>query len=235
MAATGDNVGISGKVYSDKEANDLREKVVINIVGSVIAEKYAAAGIQKLKGLLGILPKTGINENMFNMSKLTSEARSVLEKFNSINPTIGKAAKELAPKLSKMKVGEMIETLDKDVKAGLCKITYPDWYAPKVIGGKQTQLMYEYTDGTVIRIKPLGDDRRVGLQTYSIEVKINPNTPDNGQVGIAFKVDEYGNAVPKGPQDINNPFPEGTKEANEYVDSIMNSGHRIIPFPIITK
>jgi hypothetical protein len=66
------------------------------------------------------------------------------------------------------------------------------------LGGNppQTMSVYEYTDGTVVRYKPMGDKERP-TATFSIEVKKDASLPDTGPTDAAFKVDRDGQVVPK--------------------------------------
>jgi hypothetical protein len=96
----------------------------------------------------------------------------------------------------------------------------------------QRMMVWEYPDGTVVRYKPDGDEFRSG-PTYSVEVKKDPNVGDAAakQEGIAFKVDENGNPVPKGPDDIANPYSgNGSPEqVDEYKKRAMDAGHKEFP------
>jgi hypothetical protein len=64
--------------------------------------------------------------------------------------------------------------------------------------------------------------------TYSVEVKKDPSLPDRGKDSAAFKVDASGKALPKGPFDVRNPYPEGSMQADVFEREIMNAGHRAL-------
>lgn len=98
------------------------------------------------------------------------------------------------------------------------------------IGGPPPQTMdvYEYADGTVVRHKPLGDKYRQE-PSYSVEVKKDPSLPDLGKDDAAFKVSSTGKAVPKGPAEVQNPYPRGSVQYDEFMDAIMNAGHHSLP------
>lgn len=85
--------------------------------------------------------------------------------------------------------------------------------------------VYEYPDGTVVRYKPHGGSKRPG-PTYSIELKKDPSLSDLGKGDAAFKVDSSGRAVPKGPFEINNPYPKGSVQWLVFRDELMNAGHK---------
>jgi hypothetical protein len=78
---------------------------------------------------------------------------------------VGQSAKRLASELRTLKEPELIAKMKAEVAAG--KATERS----VTIGGPPPQNMsvYEYADGTVVRIKPLGDAKR--SNSFSIEVK----------------------------------------------------------------
>ena len=88
--------------------------------------------------------------------------------------------------------------------------------------------MYTSTpEGTVIRYKPHGSSQRPG-PNYSIEVKKDPSMPDLGKDDAAFKVDSAGRAVPKGPFELQNPYPKGSLQAIPFEREVMDLGHRTL-------
>lgn len=158
--------------------------------------------------------------------------KQVYRDYNTDPAKIGGTAKELGPKLITMNEIEFEQFLDRDVKAGKCTMT-PEHGVPSPMGGRQTMLKYEYPDGTMVRYKPEGDYKRVGIPTYSIEVKKNPDRPDPGgmdavHTDVAFKVDEKGRLVPRHPDYIIRPYPAETPNDKLYVDTIMDMGHKAL-------
>ena len=59
-------------------------------------------------------------------------------------------------------------------------------------------------------------------------MKKDPSAPDRGKGDAAFKVDSLGHAVPKGPVEINNPYPAGSVQADAFREKIMNAGHKML-------
>ena len=64
---------------------------------------------------------------------------------------------------------------------------------------------------------------------YSIEVKTA--IPGAGQAGVAFKVDSQSRPVPKGPDDMNNPYSAQTNatQFNAYQRVVIKAGHKVAP------
>jgi len=94
--------------------------------------------------------------------------------------------------------------------------------APETYG----QIEYNFPDGTRVRIKPNGDMMSSTDPMYSVELT-HPDAPRRGmpQESIAFKYDAGGHPVPKGPQDIRNPYPDGTAAHKAYQDALIQAGH----------
>ncbi|HEY4244250.1 MAG TPA: hypothetical protein VGM88_30765 [Kofleriaceae bacterium] len=148
--------------------------------------------------------------------------------FNADDPSVGKAAREWAPKLPGMTAAQMKVALEPEVAAGRAVFTTPPFKDPRPNRGMQEQLLWTFKDGTEIRVKPFGDDRHVGLQMYSIEVNRQGTSGPQPQDGIAFKVDTQGRAVPKGPDDVRNPYKRGEYPAqyDAFAERVMEAGHR---------
>ncbi|HEX2686748.1 MAG TPA: hypothetical protein VHN14_09020 [Kofleriaceae bacterium] len=81
-----------------------------------------------------------------------------------------------------------------------------------------------------MRIKPNGDLINSSDPMYSVELT-HPDAPRPGmpQESIAFKYDAQGQPVPKGPGDIQNPYPEGTAAHQAYQDALIKAGHLHAP------
>ena len=88
------------------------------------------------------------------------------------------------------------------------------------------QIEYNFADGTRVRMKPNGDITNSTDPMYSVELT-HPNAPRPGvpQESIAFKYDTQGHPVPKGPNDIQNPYPKGTAAHQAYQDALIKAGH----------
>ena len=145
--------------------------------------------------------------------------------------TVGGAAKRLSPQLGGKSAADMELVLDAEVTAGNATKTKDPIKDPTdPLGVKtQDQLVYDFTDGTLIRVKPLGDKFNKGQLMYSVEVKTS--TPAPGQDGVAFKVDSAGEAVPKGPADVANPYDKGKNKLQweAFQKAVMAAGHQKAP------
>jgi hypothetical protein len=139
--------------------------------------------------------------------------------------TQGGNAKSLSPRFAGRTVAEIIDILDTDVTSGRCTKSTSDLPMPNGQPPKP-QIGYQYPDGTLVRVKPNGD---VFLSDpmYSVEVTNNTSGPVTGQEDIAFKVGTDGKAVPKGPNDVNNPYHSGTnaEQHKTYHDEVIKAGH----------
>jgi hypothetical protein len=153
----------------------------------------------------------------FDLHELDPKAQSQLADFNA--GKTGRQAKRLARKLDGASDKEFLAKMEGE----------PSTVKAVNISGPPPQAMrvYEYPDGTVLRYKPLGDAKRPG-PTYSIEVKKDPSAPDLGKGDAAFKVGSSGDAVPKGPTEINNPYPTGSVQADAFREEVMNAGHKTL-------
>lgn len=93
----------------------------------------------------------------------------------------------------------------------------------------QIQQVYEFNDGSLIRLKPRGDDHNPGTPMFSIEVKqVPPSDAIRGQGGVAFKVNERGQPVPKGGIEILNPYERKRYEHQHDVfeQTVLNESHQ---------
>ena len=180
----------------------------------------------------------------FKTSVMTPEAIAVINQYNSAPPTQGATAKTITPTLATLKEAEFLAAMDAKVcpdppppspRACCAKSTKPLAGYP----GPQDMVKYEFEDGTVVRYKPNGDafssprGQPVNA-TYSVEVKVDPTKPDEGPGDVAFKVDKDGNAIPKGPNEVQiapeNPgaTPPVPSTAAQK-DIAMQAGHRRFP------
>ena len=85
---------------------------------------------------------------------------------------------------------------------------------------------YNFPDGTRVRMKPNGDITNSTDPMYSVELThADAPRPGMPQESIAFKYDTQGQPVPKGPSDIQNPYPDGTAAHQAYQDALIKAGH----------
>jgi len=116
--------------------------------------------------------------------------------------------------LCAMLLADMELVLEPAVKAGTAARRPEDIKGPPPTG-KQTQFAYYFPDGSVIRIKPAGDEFNGWQPSFSVELKnagapVGPSDPSM----IAFKVDHLGRAVPKGQTTSRIPTLMGNSSAN---------------------
>lgn len=148
------------------------------------------------------------------------------------NGSHGQEASRLAPQLHGKSLADVQAILDADVAAGRATKTS----APIPVQGQMLpQDVYIYPDGTVVRVKAQGGEPKYnppgvspGDPMYSVEVTLPGVTAITSQADIAFKVDPTGQPVPKGPEDIVNPYSSGTNELQFklYQELVMIAGHR---------
>lgn len=138
----------------------------------------------------------------------------------------GGLAKRFSVELPGKTVEEMEALLHK--AGGTRDPVAPNTYR-SVSEGQNTypQACYIYPDGTLVRIKPLGDIKNGQQPMYSVEMQTKSlavgGRPQND---VAFKMDSAGNPVPKGPDDINNPYtPRYPDQRKAYELEILRLGH----------
>jgi hypothetical protein len=174
------------------------------------------------------------NGSAFDLSVTPPDAQAQLTAYNA--GTSGGAAKRLAPQLANEELADIQSILAQEVAAGRAtRTTSPmrDYTDPTGVA-TQTQEIYDFVDGTVIRVKPKGDKFNPGVPMFSIEVKqVAPSDTLPQQQGIAFKVDAQGRAVPKGPGEVNNPYDQGTHldQWRIFRKVIMDAGHQQAKVP----
>jgi hypothetical protein len=166
--------------------------------------------------------------------KQDANTEAVRNEYNQ--GTRGGNAKSLSPRFAGRTIGEIIDILDRDVTSGRCtkstsNLLMPNGQPPK------PQIGYQYPDGTLVRVKPKGDAYS-NNPMYSVEVTNSSSGPVTGQGDIAFKVGIDGKAVPKGRNDVNNPYNKGTnaEQHNAYLEEVIKAGHitaKANPPPII--
>jgi hypothetical protein len=132
----------------------------------------------------------------------------------------GGAAERLSPDLNGKPLADVLATLDAEVSAG---------HATKVettLPNGKPQSVYQFPDGTIIRVKPSGD-AFVADPSYSVEVTTDGVVNPTGQEGIAFKIGPDGKPVPKGPDTVPNPYDKGKNKTQfeAFFERIINAGH----------
>jgi hypothetical protein len=122
-------------------------------------------------------------------------------------------------------VTDIEAAMDAEAGAGRCTRTPDPLQLPD--GTTKPQVVYEYPDGTLVRVKPQGD-AFTNDPMYSVEVENTGVTHATGQQDVAFKVDAEGRPVPKGPDDIANPYDRWRNPAqwNAYQNEVLGAGHQ---------
>lgn len=139
--------------------------------------------------------------------------------------TRGKLAKQLAPQLPGKTVAEMEALLQ---KAGGTRHPSASGTFETVVEGKTSypQVSYTFPDGTLVRVKPLGDVRNGVEPMYSVEMMSSTPATGSPQNSVAFKLDVAGNPVPKGGSDIANPYtPQQQLQRAAYEQELLRLGH----------
>lgn len=198
---------------------------------AVPGEGHNAAQYEKYKAELRKgQAQTDIKQGrVFNTSKMSPHEKDALKDFNE-NPNAYHNAKRLSKKLAKKRTAkDLVAQMENEAASGKCTRTTKTIKSPD--GGTQEMAMYEYPDGTIVRVKPKGDGYRNGT-TYSVEGKHtgmkNPDgtwKPDDGSKSVTFKVDEHANAVSKNPDHVNNPYDEPYAH-DQYDNAVMDAGHK---------
>lgn len=90
------------------------------------------------------------------------------------------------------------------------------------------QASYHFSDGTLVRIKPQGDIKNGTQPIYSVEVESGVAASGaRPQENVAFKMESSGEPVPKGPDDVNNPYSTKQPEQRKaYEQEMIRLGHR---------
>ncbi|ACY14783.1 eCIS core domain-containing protein [Haliangium ochraceum] len=164
------------------------------------------------------------NGGAFDMSTLDPNAQSQLSSFQS---STGFEAQRIASAVAGMNDANFQNFMAAEVSSGnVAAPSTANIPAPNPPPTTQTMEIWEYADGTVVRYKPLGDSERPN-PTYSVEVKSDPTQPDSS-ANVAFKVGDSGEAVPKGPFSVANPFSRAgdTTQYDAFLEFIMNAGHK---------
>lgn len=96
----------------------------------------------------------------------------------------------------------------------------------------QTMRRWEYPDGTVVRYKPLGDNDRPNVPSFSIEVKKDPALPDSASgANVAFKLGDAGRAAPRKHEgELANPFKQ-REQHDAFDDAAMQAVHHPLTRP----
>jgi Domain of unknown function (DUF4157) len=134
--------------------------------------------------------------------------------------TQGQTAKAMSRHLAGKPLPEIEALLDADAAAGKCTKGPPAETAGKPMSS------YTYPDGTSVRLKPRGDAHGDDPM-YSVEVTKRPGILAEHQDDVAIKVGADGSPVPKGPDDVQNPYVKGTNphQARAYEKEVMALGH----------
>ncbi|MEJ2613313.1 MAG: hypothetical protein P8179_25525, partial [Candidatus Thiodiazotropha sp.] len=160
--------------FTEATAQGMTPKQVRNAVNK--AAKNAAKEValdEALHSAKKTAKRAAHDGTAFNIERLDDLTKAQLRDYAA--GTTGGNGRRLAGQLNEMREERFLETMADEVEAGRCTVRQVS------INGPPPQMMdvYEYTDGTVVRYKPLGDTERHN-PTYSIEVKKNPTLPDRG-------------------------------------------------------
>jgi len=157
----------------------------------------------------------------------TTDAKAAQDFADYSSGTRGNMAKKLATVLPGKTVGEMETSLTES--GGMRHPATPGTFET-ITEGKNSypQVTYTFPDGTLVRIKPRGDVRNGIDPMFSIEMQTKVQEPSvHPQRNVAFKVDPATNPVPKGGDDVNNPY--GTQQQIQreaYERELMKLGHQ---------
>jgi hypothetical protein len=138
----------------------------------------------------------------------------------------GGMAKRLSAELPGKTVDEMEALLQ---KAGGARSPGQQGTFSTVKEGQNSypQASYQFSDGTLVRIKPQGDIKNGTQPMYSVEMESEVAASGaRPQDGVAFKMDSAGEPVPKGPDDAKNPYSTQQPEQRKaYDQEMIRLGH----------
>lgn len=164
---------------------------------------------------------------VFDLSKLPPDAKTQLDDFKAGRS--GGVARRMTAALVGKDMVAMEAMLDGELtKGGGTKTPQP---GPDPIDKTATQVqqVYQFDDGTLIRIKPRGDQFHPGAPMFSIEMKqVAPSDALRGQDGVAFKVNDQGQPVPKGTFEISNPYDRGRyqRQFKIFERAVLDESHQ---------
>lgn len=169
--------------------------------------------------------------SVFDRPQMSEGAKRQLDAYRNGGSKDGAHAKRLATALPGNTIPVMEGMLDAEVAAGNCRRADEPTLGPA--GIPQLQPTYYFNDGSVIRLKPQGDQHNQWRPSFSVEVK-NVGVPAAAatkQPDIAFKVDSRGRAVPKSDKEIANPYGSGKYpwQRNRFDKLIIYAGHQLAP------
>lgn len=108
---------------------------------------------------------------VFDRAAMSEQAKAQLDAYRNGTARDGASARKYSTALSgKMTLPDMELVLDPEVKAGTAARKPEEIKGPPP-SGKQTQIAYYFPDGSVIRLKPHGDEFNGWRPSYSVEVK----------------------------------------------------------------
>ncbi|MCA9549938.1 MAG: hypothetical protein KC933_07880 [Myxococcales bacterium] len=197
-----------------KQARNAALRAARDALGPEVARHAEATALRELETRVA-------DGRVFDRAIMDPRARAVLEAFE--RGQIGAGAKAWAVRLAGKSERQVRALMKLEVQAGRATERAVALTAPKA----QTMSVWEMPDGTVVRVKPLGDAGRAG-PTLSVEVKVDPGIPDANQSGIAFKLDARGRPVPKNMNEANQPFAVHGDQGAVYNRACMDLGHQSI-------
>lgn len=150
-------------------------------------------------------------------SGLDGDAQSAMDKYNKDDAERGGVAKRLATALN----GKDADTMESlvDAEAGGTR-------EDSTLGCNKPQIAWNFPDGSLVRVKPEGDNFGDDAM-FCVEVLKDNAAGQAGQDDVAFKIDDQARAVPKGPGDIDNPYANKHKPQQDAFAKVMiEAGHR---------
>lgn len=137
----------------------------------------------------------------------------------------GGMAKKISAELPGKTIDEMEALLDK--AGGTRNPSQPGTFSTVKEGqNSYPQVSYHFSDGTLVRIKPQGDIKNGTHPMYSVEMESGVASGVRPQDNVAFKTDSTGEPVPRGPDDVKNPY--STQQAEQrkvYDQEMIRLGH----------
>jgi hypothetical protein len=132
---------------------------------------------------------------------------------------VGQRIRELMPTLARSDEAGVRRIMDGLVRQGRATAREVQLDRPR-----QVMTVWELDDGSVVRLKPLGDLHRPG-PAISGEIKLNPRLADRSLDDIAFKLSADGTPVPKWMRDANHPFQRSPHQLEAVDEMLMDEGH----------
>jgi hypothetical protein len=214
--------------YREKRAANMAAPGARKHAGDAAKRVVKAAALVEAETLARRRAEQSVADgSVFDTSKLPRDAQTQLARFRAGQS--GGTAASMGPKLAGTDMATMETILDAELATTGGSKTPQRIRDPLNPAVPQIQQVYQFNDGTLIRLKPRGDDHNPGTPMFSIEVKqVPPSDALVGQGGVAFKVDKHGRPVPKGGFEILNPYERGQYQHQHEVfeQAVLNESHQ---------